>query len=118
MRTTFRYYKIFLLYLPQQILTRMDKDKISKNTWAALGLTVLLSVFGGWSAGTEKQNETVRRVSIIEEKCAENDKKSANTDQRYEEIIKKLDNLGADMSEVKSDVKLLNATKADRKYVE
>lgn len=89
----------------------MDKDKISKNTWAALGLTALLSIFGGWSAGTEKQGENTRRISIIEEKCEQ-------TDKKYDQIITKLDALGADMSEVKSDVKLLKATKADRKYAE
>jgi uncharacterized protein (DUF1919 family) len=106
------------VYLPQQILTRMDKDKISKNTWAALALTALISIFGAKSADSQAQMDFDRRVTVIEQKCVENDKKSTKTDQRYEEIIKKLDNLGSDMSEVKSDVKLLNATKADRKYVE
>lgn len=87
----------------------MDKEKISKNTWAGLALTTILFFFGGWSAGTERQSDNTRRISVIEEKCG-------TTEEKYDQIITKLDALGTDISEVKSDIKLLNATKADRRY--
>jgi hypothetical protein len=90
---------------------KQHQGKISKDTLLMLGLTLALSIFGGWSAGTEKQNDLSKRVSLIEQKCSE-------TDARYDQIIEKLDAMNSSLNEVKSDVKLLNATKVDRKYVE
>lgn len=93
----------------------MKAGKISKNTWAVMALTTLLSIFGGWSAGNEKQAETIRRVSVIEAKC---EQKNLSDSERYieqkqrdEEIIEKLNILI-------TEVGLLKATKADKKYAE
>lgn len=96
----------------------MNNKIISKDTIAQMGLVVLLSIFGGWSAGTQRQTETIKRIAVVEEKCG-------TTQQKYDQIIKRLDELSTgqqtiiiDMATVKSDVKLLNATKADRKYTD
>ena len=93
----------------------MKEYRISKNTWAPMVLTILMAVLGGWSAGNERTAKTDTRVTILEQKCeATNERMSENNS----EIIKRLDLLVSDMSEVKTGIALLNETKADRKYTE
>lgn len=95
----------------------MNKDRVSKNTWAVVISTAILSIFGGWSAGNERQAENTTRISIVEEKCSAQEKERHEDRVVDKEILQKLDALSQDMAEVKSDVKILRATKAD-KYAE
>jgi len=82
---------------------------INKNTLCAAGLTILLSVSGSWITANEKTNENTKEIAVINDKMP-------NQEARYNQIIDKLDALQLDVNEVKIDVKLLKATKADRKY--
>lgn len=82
---------------------------ISKNTLFAAGLTILISVYGSWITANEKTNENTKEIAVINDKMP-------NQEARYNQIIDKLDALQLDVNEVKIDVKLLKATKADRKY--
>jgi len=82
---------------------------ISKNTLFAAGLTILISVYGSWITANEKTNENTKEIAVINDKMP-------NQEAHYNQIINKLDALQLDVNEVKIDVKLLKATKADRKY--
>ena len=89
----------------------MKTDKISKEFILGCIITVAMSIFGGWQASTEHTFENTRRISIVEAECR-------NTDSKYQEIINSLNTLQQDVNTIKSDIKLLGATKADKKYTE
>jgi len=87
----------------------MKTEKISKEFIFGCILTILLSVAGGWSASTQQQNENTKDIRVLQEQFL-------YQDDKYNKIIQKLDGLQTDVNTVKSDVKLLGATKADRKF--
>lgn len=89
----------------------MKADKISKEFIIGCTITVALSVFGGWQASTEHAFDNTRRISIIESE-------NTNIDYKYQAIMNSLNTLQQDVNTIKSDVKLLGATKADKKYTD
>ena len=96
----------------------MDKSKISREFILGCILTVSISILGGWSASTEIQNDNTRRISIIEEKYEYVEAANEQIISMLNEITQGQQNISINLSEIASDVKLLKATKADRKYVE
>jgi hypothetical protein len=99
----------------------MSNDKnSSKQFIIGCILTVALSIFGAWSAGTEKTYQNTNDISVLDEK---QDAAKKVSDEKFNQVITLLNSIQSDVSslkrdvgELKTDVKLIKATKADRKY--